>query len=89
MAITLQKKQEILKKFQKSDLDTGSAGVQIALLTARINDLSEHFKTHSKDHHGKRGLIRAVNQRRKLLDYIHRKDPKSYQNLLNTLDIRK
>jgi len=89
MAITKEKRQEILKKFQVTDLDTGSSGVQVALLTARINHLSEHFKTHSKDHHGKRGLIKAVNQRRKLLDYLHRKDPKTYQNVLSTLDLRK
>lgn len=89
MAISNEKKQEILKKFQRTDLDTGSSEVQIALLTARINELSGHFKTHDKDYHGKRGLITAVNRRRKLLDYLHRKDPKSYQNVLSTLDLRK
>jgi len=89
MAVTKEQKEQIVKKFKTGDLDTGSAEVQIALLTARINDLTTHFSTHQKDFHGRRGLVTLVNQRRKLLDYLHRKDVKSYQSVLKALDIRK
>lgn len=89
MAVTKEQKEQIVKKFKTSDLDTGSAEVQIALLTARINDLTVHFSQHKKDFHGRRGLVTLVNQRRKLLDYLHRKDVKSYQGVLKALDIRK
>ena len=89
MAVTKEQKEQIVKKFKTGDLDTGSAEVQIALLTARINDLTAHFSTHKKDFHGRRGLVTLVNQRRKLLDYLHRKDVKSYQDVLKALDIRK
>jgi small subunit ribosomal protein S15 len=89
MAVTKETRSEIIKKFQHGDLDTGSSEVQVALLTARINDLSGHFKTHSKDHHGRRGLITAVNRRRKLLDYLKRTDVKKYEALIKELDIRK
>ena len=89
MAVTKQQKAEILKKFQQSDLDTGSSEVQIALLTAKINELSQHFVTHKKDVHSRRGLVTAVNQRRKLLDYLHKKDTKRYEKVLKALDIRK
>lgn len=89
MAVTKEQKEQIVKKFQTSGLDTGSAEVQIALLTARINDLTGHFSNHKKDFHGRRGLVTLVNQRRKLLDYLHRKDTKSYQAVLKALDIRK
>lgn len=89
MAVTKTTKQAILKKFGRSDLDTGSSEVQIALLTARINELTQHFTTHKKDYHGRRGLVSAVNQRRKLLDYLKRTDLKKYESVLKDLDIRK
>lgn len=89
MAVTKEQKEQILNKFKTSDLDTGSPEVQVALLTARINDLSPHFEKNKKDHHGRRGLITCVNQRRKLLDYLRRKDVKRYETLIKALDIRK
>lgn len=89
MAVTKETKEQIVKKFKTSDLDTGSAEVQVALLTAKINDLTVHFTTHKKDFHGRRGLVKMVNQRRKLLDYLHRKDVKKYQDLIKALEIRK
>lgn len=89
MAVTKQQKENIVKKFRLSELDTGSSEVQIALLTAKINELSGHFGTHKKDYHGVRGLMKAVNQRRKLLDYLRRKDLKKYETLIKGLDIRK
>lgn len=89
MAVTKIQKAEILKKFKTSDLDTGSPEVQVALLTARINEMTGHFTTHKKDNHGRRGLITCVNQRRRLLDYLKSKDVKRYENLISALDIRK
>ncbi|GIL17772.1 MAG: 30S ribosomal protein S15 [Oligoflexia bacterium] len=89
MAVTKQQKAEILKKFRTSELDTGSTAVQIALLTARINELTPHFTKHKKDHHGVRGLMTCVNQRRKLLDYMKRSDLRKYEALIKELDIRK
>jgi small subunit ribosomal protein S15 len=89
MAVTKQQTAQILKKFRRSELDTGSSEVQVALLTARINELTEHFKTHKKDVHSQRGLVKTVNQRRKLLDYLKRKDVKKYDALIKELDIRK
>lgn len=89
MAVTKQQKADILKKFKQGELDTGSPEVQVALLTARINDMSLHFGTHKKDNHGKQGLIRCVNTRRSLLDYLKSKDTKRYQTLIAALDIRK
>lgn len=89
MAVTKTQKAEILKKFKTSDLDTGSPEVQVALLTARINEMSGHFAIHKKDNHGRRGLITCVNQRRKLLDYLKSKDQKRYETLIGALDIRK
>lgn len=89
MALTKEVKQKIVKTHQRSDLDTGSSEVQVALLTRRILDLTEHFKTHAKDVHGKRGLIKLVNQRRQHLDYIKRTDLKKYSSLIKELDIRK
>lgn len=89
MAVTKENKTQIVKKFKTADLDTGSPEVQVALLTAKINDLTLHFATHKKDHHGRRGLVTMVNKRRKLLDYLHRKDVKRYQDLIKALDIRK
>jgi len=89
MAVTKARKQQILKTHQQKDLDTGSSQVQIALLTERINVLSEHFKAHKKDVHGRRGLVNIVNKRRKLLDYLARKDQNQYATLIKQLDIRK
>ncbi len=89
MAVTKETKAGLVKKFKKDDLDTGSPEVQVAILTARINDLTVHFSTNKKDHHGRRGLVTMVNKRRKLLDYLHRKDTKRYQDLIKTLEIRK
>lgn len=89
MAVTKETKEQILAKFKTGELDTGSPQVQIALLTARINDLTGHFSKHKKDFHGRRGLVSLVNQRRKLLNYLHRKDAAAYQEVLKALDIRK
>lgn len=89
MAVTKDQTSQILKKFKRSELDTGSSEVQIALLTARINELTEHFKVHKKDVHSQRGLVTIVNRRRKLLDYLKRKDTKKYDSLIKELDIRK
>ena len=81
--------QAIIKEYQKGASDTGSADVQIALLTARIRHLTEHFKTHKKDHHSRRGLLKLVSQRKKLLSYIKSNDINSYANLISRLGIRK
>jgi len=81
--------QAIIKEYQKDASDTGSADVQIALLTARIRHLTEHFKTHKKDHHSRRGLLKLVSQRKKLLFYIKSNDINSYANLISRLGIRK
>ena len=79
----------IIKEYQKDAGDTGSADVQIALLTARIRHLTEHFKTHKKDHHSRRGLLRLVSQRKKLLSYVKSNDISSYSNLISRLGLRK
>lgn len=89
MAVTKAQKEGIVKKFKTGELDTGSSSVQIALLTAKINELTTHFNTHKKDYHGVRGLMTAVNRRRKLLDYLKRTDQKKYQSVIKDLDIRK
>ena len=81
--------QAIIKEYQKDASDTGSADVQIALLTARIRHLTEHFKTHKKDHHSRRGLLRLVSQRKKLLSYVKINDISSYANLISRLRLRK
>jgi small subunit ribosomal protein S15 len=81
--------QAIIKEYQKDASDTGSADVQIALLTARIRHLTEHFKTHKKDHHSRRGLLRLVSQRKKLLSYVKSNDINSYANLISRLGLRK
>jgi len=81
--------QAIIKEYQKDASDTGSTDVQIALLTARIRHLTEHFKTHKKDHHSRRGLLKLVSQRKKLLSYIKSNDINSYANLISRLGIRK
>ena len=89
MAVTKQQKADILKKFSRGNLDTGSPEVQVALLTARINDMTEHFGKHAKDHHGRIGLVRVVNSRRKLLDFLKKKDNDRYHELIKALEIRK
>ena len=81
--------QAIIKEYQKDASDTGSADVQIALLTARFRHLTEHFKTHKKDHHSRRGLLRLVSQRKKLLSYVKSNDINSYANLISRLGLRK
>ena len=81
--------QAIIKEYQKDAGDTGSADVQIALLTARIRHLTEHFKTHKKDHHSRRGLLKLVSQRKKLLTYVKSNDINSYANLISRLGLRK
>ena len=80
---------EIVKGFGKNDKDTGSTEVQVALLTKKINELSEHFKVHKKDHHSRRGLLGMINNRRKLLKYLKGKDEKGYQELIKKLGLRK
>lgn len=89
MAITAEKKKEIIEKFNKGNADTGSAEVQIALFSERIKYLTEHFKTHKKDNHSRRGLITLVNKRRKLLDYLKKKDVERYKTIIKALKIRK
>ena len=81
--------QAIIKEYQKDASDTGSADVQIALFTARIRHLTEHFKTHKKDHHSRRGLLRLVSQRKKLLSYVKSNDINSYAHLISRLGLRK
>ena len=83
------KKQEIINSFKKHDSDTGSPEVQIALLTERITYLTEHFKVHKKDHHSRRGLLKMVGQRRRLLDYVKKKDVERYKSIIERLGIRR
>ncbi len=87
--LTLQEKKEIIEKYRRDEKDTGSTEVQIALLTADINKLTEHFKIHIKDNHGRRGLLMKVNQRRRLLRYLAATKPDSYRELINSLGLRK
>jgi len=82
-------KPEIVAKYQRAQADTGSPEVQIALLTARINELTDHFKAHVKDHHSRRGLLKMVSRRRKLLDYLKGKNPDAYRGLIESLGLRK
>ena len=89
MPLAKEKKQVIIKKFQKKAEDTGSSDVQIALLTQRINELTEHCKAHSKDRHSRYGLIKLVGQRRRLLNYLAQTDRKRYTKILEELDLRK
>jgi small subunit ribosomal protein S15 len=89
MALATAKKKELIGKFATHDGDTGSPEVQIALLTERIGYLTEHFKTHAKDHHSRRGLLKMVGQRRRLLDYLKNSNLDRYRVLINTLGIRK
>ncbi len=87
--LTNQDRADIVTKFKQSENDTGSPEVQVALLTARINDLQPHFKAHKADHHSRRGLIRMVNTRRSLLDYLKRKDATRYSKLIAELGLRR
>ncbi len=89
MSLTVQQKAEVVAKFAQKQGDTGSPEVQVALLSAHIDDLQSHFKAHKHDHHSRRGLIRMVNQRRKLLDYLSRKDNARYVALIQTLGLRR
>ncbi len=89
MSITKAKKQEVIQKHKVHDKDTGSSFVQIAVLTERINNLGPHFKSHEKDHHSRRGLLKLVSQRRKLLDFLKRENKDAYQKLIVDLDLRK
>lgn len=89
MALSNEKKAEIVAEFGRSAGDTGSTEVQVALLTANIEGLQEHFKSHKQDHHSRRGLIRMVNQRRKLLDYLKGKDADRYLALIGRLGLRR
>jgi len=89
MAIDTAQKAQIVNDYQRAKGDTGSPEVQVALLTARINDLTEHFKAHIKDHHSRRGLLRMVSRRRKLLDYLKRTSPDAYRALIDRLGLRK
>jgi small subunit ribosomal protein S15 len=89
MTITTTQKADIVKANARSAADTGSPEVQVALLTARINELTPHFKTHAKDHHGRRGLLKLVNQRKSLLAYLKGKDAERYTALIGKLGLRK
>ena len=89
MALQVVQKEKVLKQYQRSGRDTGSPEVQVALLTERINGLTDHFKTHVKDFHSRRGLLKLVSQRRKLLDYLKRKDADKYRDLIERLGLRK
>ena len=89
MALTSEKKQEIVKKFARSKNDTGSAEIQIAILTEEINVLTKHIKEHKKDHHSERGLLKKVGQRRNLLAYLQKTDIERYRKLIKELGLRK
>ncbi len=89
MPVTVAQKAEIVQQHQRGTGDTGSPEVQVALLTARINGLTDHFKTHVKDHHSRRGLLKLVSQRRKLLDYLKRTNAERYRGLIEQLGLRK
>jgi small subunit ribosomal protein S15 len=89
MSINKSQKQTIINDYRTHDSDTGSPEVQIALLSTRINYLTEHFKIHKKDHHSRRGLLKLVSQRRKLLDYLKTSDKGSYEKVIERLEIRK
>ena len=89
MALSAQRKSGIVAEYQRGEGDTGSTEVQVALLTYDIKSLSDHFDSHKKDHHSRQGLLRKVNQRRKLLDYLKKKDGKRYQGLIERLGLRR
>ncbi len=87
--IATEQKRSVIDSYRLHDSDTGSPEVQVALLTERINELSEHFKVHKKDHHSRRGLLKIVSQRRRLLDYLRRNDPARYRGLIQRLGLRR
>ncbi len=89
MALTADRKSELIGQFRNHDIDTGSPEVQIAILSERINYLTDHFKTHQKDHHSRRGLLKMVSQRRRLLDYVRGQDVERYRKIISELGIRK
>jgi len=89
MALETARKQEVVTKFRTHPTDTGSPEVQVALITERINGLTEHFKTHLKDHHSRRGLLLLVSQRKSLLEYLKKKDSNRYKNLIKALGLRR
>ena len=89
MSITAEKKQQLIKEDARAENDTGSPEVQVAILTSRIITLTEHFKTHAKDNHSRRGLLMLVNKRRSLLDYLKREDTARYSDLITKLGLRK
>lgn len=89
MSLTAEQKQQVVNEHQLSEGDTGSPEVQVALLTARIQDLQTHFADHKKDHHSRRGLLKLVNQRRSLLDYVKQKDVQRYRDLIERLGLRR
>lgn len=89
MVLPKEKKKEVIEKFKKSEKDTGSAEVQVALITERINQLTGHFKAHKKDHHSRHGLLKLVGQRRRLLNYLKKYNLEKYRAMLDKLDLRK
>jgi len=89
MSVTSTQKAQLVQDYQRASADTGSPEVQVALMTARINDLTGHFKTHVKDHHSRRGLLKLVSKRRKLLDYLKGKSADRYRSLIERLGLRK
>lgn len=89
MALFTYQKEQIIKRFQRGSMDTGSSEVQIALLTFRIRELTEHFKTHKKDEHSRMGLVKLVNRRKKLLSYLRETSPEVYTKLIGDLELRK
>ncbi|MDH5469099.1 MAG: 30S ribosomal protein S15 [Gammaproteobacteria bacterium] len=89
MALSAEQKDQIVKSHQRGNVDTGSPEVQVALLTANITGLTDHFAKHKGDHHSRQGLLRMVNKRRKLLDYLKNKDSKRYQDLISNLGLRR
>jgi small subunit ribosomal protein S15 len=89
MTLTVEQKQEIVSKHGRDESDTGSAEVQVALLTARVNELTEHLRTHKKDHHSRRGLLMLVGKRRRLLNYLQRTDLDRYRALIKELGLRR
>lgn len=89
MALSTEEKSEVIDKFHRANGDTGSPEVQVALLTKRITQLGEHFENHKGDHHSRRGLLKMVNKRRKLLDYVKRRDPSRYKALISELGLRR
>ena len=89
MPQTKEAREKVITDFRLHESDTGSTDVQVALLTQRINELTDHFKTHTKDHHGRRGLLKMVGQRRRLLDYLKRRDAGRYRQIIERLGLRK